>query len=79
MPNNREQKINIIKIATNIILGIILLASLIAVISYHQEVNEAIMGEEPNRLIELFEKRTNTTCLCANKEYGYVTYIPIKS
>jgi len=77
--NNREQTINIIKIVTNIILGLILLIAIITIILYHQEVNEAIMGEEPNRLMKLFEERTDTTCLCANPDYGYATYIPFKS
>jgi hypothetical protein len=71
-----QQTLDLLKIVTNIILIICLLSALGYTILYKQDVKEAIGSSEPNRLMQLFEERTNTKCLCANPEVGYVTYIP---
>jgi hypothetical protein len=74
-----EQKtIETLKLISNIILIITLVATVFTIISYKQEVNEAIKGDEPVRLMKLYEERTNTKCLCAMPDYGSVVYIPIR-
>ena len=73
-----KETLNKLKIITNIILILTLLVCLAFTLLYKQEVKEALQFEEPNRLIKIFEEKTNTNCLCANKEYGYVVFVPIE-
>ncbi|GEM_PF-6582722 len=68
-----------IKIASSIFLGVMLLVTVITIINYSQEVKEVLGGKDPDRLMQKYEEETNTKCLCANPEYGYVTYIPLLS
>jgi hypothetical protein len=67
------------KIASSIFLGVMLLVTVITIINYSQEVKEVLGGKDPDRLMQKYEEETNTKCLCANPEYGYVTYIPLLS
>lgn len=63
------------KVITNLILIVILVISLVVVLNYKEEVKEAMGNKEPSRLMTLYEKTTNTECLCADPRYGFVTYI----
>lgn len=69
--------ISYLRIATSIFLGLILLIAIIIIINYSQEVKEVMGLKAPDRLMELYEKKTNTQCLCANPKFGMVTFIPI--
>ena len=75
--NMKDKTINKLKIATNILLILVLLISLCYTAKYKQEVKEALEIEETNRLMKIFEEKTNTKCLCADPNYGTVTYIPM--
>lgn len=75
-----EQKtIDILKIISNWILIIALLTAVVVTLMYKQDVQEAIGDKEPDRLIKLYEERTDTKCLCAMPEYGQVVYVPFKN
>ena len=71
-----EQKtIDTLKIISNIILIIALLAVLVATLLYKQDVQEAIGLKEPVKLMQMYENMTETKCLCAMPDYGSVVYI----
>ena len=71
--------IELMRIISNWILIIALLSVLIITLMYRQDVQEAMSVKEPVRLMQLYEKTTNTKCLCAIPEYGSVIYIPNKN
>jgi hypothetical protein len=73
-----QKTIDILKIISNWILIIALLSALIVTLMYKQDVQEAIGDKEPDRLIKLYEERTNTKCLCDIHDDGSLIYIPIK-
>jgi len=54
----------LIRVVSNIILSIILLIALIYVVNYKQEVKEALGYSEPDRLMEIYEQKSNTKCFC---------------
>jgi hypothetical protein len=60
----RNEIINLLKVITNIILGVLLLIALITIIKYRQEVDEALNFKEPTRLIQIYEERTGYYCSC---------------
>jgi hypothetical protein len=53
-----------LKVGTNILLSILLLITLITILNYRQEVNEALELEPPIRLLEIYEDKTGLTCSC---------------
>jgi len=65
-----------LKIATNLLLALLLLSVLVLTLLYKQDVKEAMQIEEPNRLMKLYEDKTETKCLCANPKYGSVIFLP---
>jgi hypothetical protein len=73
-----QQTLDVLKIATNILLAVILIAVLVLTILYKADVQEAIGVKEPDRLMKLYEDKTDTTCLCANPELGSVVFVPTK-
>lgn len=74
-----EQKtIDILKIISNLILIIALLAVLVTTLLYKQDVQEAIGLKEPVKLMQMYENMTDTECLCAMPDYGSIVYIPIR-
>lgn len=74
-PIKTKYWVDYLRIITNIFLGIILLISIITILLYKQETKEVMLGEEPTGLMQLYENRTDTKCLCANPKYGQVTLI----
>jgi hypothetical protein len=72
---NKTNLTNIIRIGLDILLIALLVFSLIYVSNYKEEVKEAMGTKEPDRLMQLYEERTETKCLCANPKYGSVIYI----
>jgi hypothetical protein len=68
-----------LKIVSNIFLGVILLITIFILINYRQEVNEVIGGNDPERLMQKYEEKTNTKCLCADPNYGQVIYVSLLS
>ena len=66
-----------LKIASNLFLALLLLVALVMTLMYRQDVQEALELKEPNRLVAIYENKTGTTCLCADKKYGSVIFIPI--
>jgi hypothetical protein len=61
---NKENIINSLKVLTNVILILCLVAVLITVLTHKQEVQEAIGSKNPDRLIELYETKTGLRCDC---------------
>lgn len=74
--NKRALLIDKLKVITNIILALLLLSVLITTFLYKQDVREAIGLNEPIRLIQIYENKTDTSCLCANLDYGSLSFFP---
>ncbi len=72
MDTNTIEKL---KVATNLLLSLLLIVALVTIYLYKQDVKEAIGGAEPNRLVALYENKTDTKCLCANPKYGSVIFV----
>lgn len=72
----KEKTINYLRIGSSIFLGLMLALNLYYIVAYRIDVQEAMGFKEPDRLMKLFEERTNTKCLCANPDFGEVRYIP---
>lgn len=70
-----QQTINYIRIGADVFLILLLLGILAYTMVYQQDVKEAIGSKDPDRLMKLYEEKTNRKCLCANPKYGYVTFI----
>jgi hypothetical protein len=71
---NKENIINSLKVLTNLILILCLVAVLVTVLTNKQEVQEAMGSKNPDRLIELYENKTGLVCECTNpglKPFGY--------
>lgn len=71
-----QQTIDYIRIGSNILLSILLAITLFTVFSYKQDVQEALGLSEPARLVNLYEETTGNKCLCADPDFGNVTYVP---
>lgn len=67
-----------IKVASNLLLALLLIAVLITTLLYKQDVKEAMGLKEPDRLVKLYEDTTNLKCICGDPDYGSVVYIPYK-
>jgi hypothetical protein len=63
---DKAKLINTLKIITNLILIICLVAVLFTVLTHKQEIQEAIGSKNPDRLIELYEIKTGLRCDCYN-------------
>lgn len=61
---NKENIINSLKVLTNLILILCLVAVLITVLTHKQEVQEAIGNKNPDRLVEVYETKTGLKCNC---------------
>lgn len=65
-----------IKIASNLLLALLLIITLLTIIIYKQEVKEVMQLKEPDRLVKLYEDTTNLKCICGDPNYGSVLYVP---
>lgn len=63
---DKVQLINSLKVITNVILILCLVATLFTILTHKQEVQEAIGSKNPDRLIELYEIKTGLKCSCNN-------------
>jgi hypothetical protein len=60
----RIEIINSLKIITNLILIISLVAVVFVVFNYNQEIKEVVGDSNPDRLITYYENRTGLECKC---------------
>jgi hypothetical protein len=61
-----EKVLFYLKVGTNILLSILLLITLITILNYRQEVNEALGLESPARLLKIYEDKNGLVCSCYN-------------
>jgi hypothetical protein len=68
------------RVISNILLSILLIVALYTIINYKLEVSEALGYSEPNRLMQIYEERTDTTCRCYSNllKDDYIFPDPIK-
>jgi hypothetical protein len=60
----RKELINTLKIITNLILIINLMATLYVIVNYNIEIKEVVGDANPERLITYYEQRTGLECEC---------------
>jgi len=74
---DRKELLNALKIITNLILIISLVATLYALVNYNEELKEVLNDSNPERLLTYYENRSGLTCYC-NTPYEFKKFIPLE-
>jgi hypothetical protein len=61
---NKQEIIDTLKIITNIILIMSLVAVVFVMYNYDQEIEEVLGDKNPDRIISYYEERTGLVCKC---------------
>ena len=75
---NRQEIFNSLKIITNIILIMCLVAVLFVVFNYNTEIKEVVGDKNPDRLITYYEQATGLECKCYNPKDLSLTNLQIE-